>query len=261
MAAPVGIAEVLAPTVANVGDGETVYLGEIGPGQTIDIVVNGAPAIGGRGNIGGRWQNLLVLEVPAGWTGFGSADLKKEMAVSMPAAVKASPTARDGTYRIKLQLVEDTTKQQELGSVIFYATIVINRKVMATSVTPPSIETGLGQPARYTVVIENHGSASDTFEISSKGMPDWDFTKKMHVPPGGRVVSTYEFISNEEKEYSPTIIVKSLSSDEMLDEHALRMVAKSNVISDIRATKNGVLLFPTILEPLYSLLGIIGHII
>jgi len=250
------VAEVFAPIAVKVSDGDTVFLGTIGPGQTIDVVVNGAPTTGGNNNLGGRWDILKVVDTPQGWQGFDS----KEMAVRMDAAVKAAPDAPDGTYKIKFTLMEYQNKQG-LGSVTFYGTIVVSKDVLASSIAETTVETGVGQPARYTVVIENKGSASDVFQISSSGISGWDYKKTIHVSPGEKLTTFYEIVLNEEKQYSPTITVKSMSSDLLRDDFNVGLIIKSDIAGDIKATKNGVLVFPMILEPLYNLLGILGNLI
>ena len=248
--------EVLEPITLKVQDNETVYLGKVGPGQTIDIVVKGeAPEGTGRYNLGGRWQILRILEIPKGWTGFNSA----EMAIKMKAIVKVAENAPDGEYTIKLRLEEDTTEQQELGSVTFFAKVKVSKDVMDSGVVDNRIEAGVGQPARYKIVIVNTGSASDVFEISSTGVPTWEFEKAIHIPAGKAITTFYEIVANEEKEYKPVLTIKSKSSEDIIEVHNLQLTVKSNVIGDIIATKNGVLVFPIILEPLYSLLGIIGY--
>ena len=252
-----GVAEVISPISTKVGDGETIYLGKIGPGQMIDVVVSGKTTTGGRWGIGGTWQILRVLEVPSGWEGFDS----KEMATQMKAAIKASPTAQDGRYIIKLRLEEDVTKQQQLGSVTFYVTVDISKDVMSSLILKKTLEIGVGQPARYDIVIENKGKASDVFEISSAGVSGWNYKKIIHVPAEKSVTTFYEFTSNEEKSYEPTLTIKSQSSDLIKSEHQLKLTVKSDVVGDIKATKNGVLIFPTVLEPLYTLLGLIGYTI
>jgi len=156
---------------------------------------------------------------------------------------------------------EKCEAKQGLGSVTFYGTIGVNRAVLATTIPKTAIAIGVGQPARFDIVIENKGSANDVFEISSEGVPTWEFKKNLHVPAGGRVITFYEFVSKEEKEYAPMITIKSLSSDELKQVYAVSFISRSDVVGDIRAIKNGVLLFPIVLEPLYSLLGILGYAI
>jgi len=254
-------AEVFEPFASTVQDGGTVNLGTIGPGQTLAITVNGvAPGLGGEQ---GNWGVLGVLETPNGWSGFDSAVFAKRMR----ATVKADPGAADGVYTVKFILTECESKDEiceakhGLGSVTFFGTIRVSRSVLATAVPTTEVTTGVNQPARYTVVIENRGNANDVFEISAEGVPAWNFKKSVHVPAGGRLNTFYEIAVNEEKSYLPTITIKSISSDELKQSYDVSLVSKSDLAGDVRATKNGVLLFPAILEPLYSLMGILGYVV
>ncbi|MEM2974342.1 MAG: hypothetical protein QW112_01810 [Candidatus Micrarchaeia archaeon] len=246
-------AEMLEPMVKTINDGEIINLGKIGPGQTIDIVVNGVVKQA-RFGIEGRWQVLRVVELPEGWQGFDS----KELATRMKAGVKAAADAKDGDYKIAFRLEEDPNKQQGLGTVTFYIVISISRDILNFTFQKEQIETGVGQPARYPITLKSTSAASDVFDIYCNNMPTWNYKKSVHIPAGGAVSTFYEISSNEEKEYKPIIIIKSQSSDEVKIEKEVNLIVKTDVVGDIKATKNGVLLFPIVLEPLYSLLGIIG---
>ena len=245
-------ADILVPVVATVADGGSINLGKIGPGQTIDIVVNGVVPLP-KGSEG-RWQILRVVDVPQGWEGFDS----KELGVKMQAGVKAADDAKDGEYRITFRLDEDSKHQQGLGSVTFQVIVTVSKNVLAVSLPKQSIETGVGQPARYSIVLKSTSVASDVFEIYAEDVPVWSYKKAVHVPAGTTVNTFYEIVANEEKEYNPTIIIRSQSSGVINSSQKVTMVVKTDVIGDIKATRNGVLIFPMVLEPLYSLLGIIG---
>ncbi len=253
--------EMIEPVVATVSDGDVVNLGTIGPGQTLAVTVNGKAV--GKDELEANWGILGVMETPDGWSGFDS----KVYAQNMRATVKAEPAAADGNYMVKFKLTECESANEEceakqgLGSVTFFGRITVSREVLSTSVQTSSITTGVGQPARYPLTIENKGSASDVFEISAKGVPAWGIKKTVHVAAGQTIGTFYEIAVNEEKEYSPTIIVKSLSSDELKHNHDVKLNVKSDVVGDIKASKNGILLFPITLEPLYTMVGLLGYFI
>ncbi|MEM3369941.1 MAG: hypothetical protein QW783_03455 [Candidatus Micrarchaeia archaeon] len=252
--------KILEPVVATVSEGETVDLGTIGPGQTLAITVKGTDI--GKGGLEANWGVLGVLEVPNGWQGFDSMVYAK----NMRATIKADPNAPDGTYIVKLILTECEDKnevceaKQGLGSVMFFGRVKISRDVMKTGMPTVGITTGVGQPARYPIKIENKGAANDVFEIYSEGVPAWNMKKNIHVAAGQTVNTFYEIAVNEEKEYKPTIIVKSISSERLKHTYDVELTVKSDVIGDIKATKNGILIFPLTLEPLYTFMGIVGYI-
>jgi len=254
-------AEVLEPFALTVQDGGTVNLGTIGPGQTLAVTVNGVAP--GKGGEQANWGVLGVLETPNGWSGFDSAVFAKRMR----ATVKADPGAADGVYTVKFRLTECESKsesceaKQGLGSVTFFGTIRVSKSVLATGMPVTAVTTGVNQPARYTINIENRGNANDVFDISAEGVPAWSFKKSVHVPAGGKLTTFYEMVVNEEKTYLPTITIKSVSSDELKQSYDVSLISKSDLAGDMRATKNGVLLFPMTLEPLYSLMGILGYIV
>ena len=254
-------AKILEPVVLTVSDGETVDLGTIGPGQTLSITVKGTDI--GKNGLEANWGVLGVLEVPSGWQGFDSLVYAK----NMKASIKADPNAPDGVYIVKLILTECENKneiceaKQGLGKVTFYGRVKINRNVMVTNVPLTMVTTGVGQPARYPITIENKGSANDVFEIYAEGIPAWNIKKTIYVAAGEKVNTFYEIAMNEEKEYKPSIIIKSISSDRLKQTYDVDLAIKSDIIGDIKATKNGILIFPLTLEPLYTLIGILGYII
>lgn len=254
-------AKILEPIVLTVSDGETVDLGTIGPGQTLAITVKGTDI--GNNGLEANWGVLGVLEVPSGWEGFDSLVYAK----NMKASIKADPNAPDGVYIVKLILTECENKnevceaKQGLGSVTFYGRVKVNRNVMVTNIPVTQVTTGVGQPARYAITIENKGSANDVFEIYAEGIPAWNIKKRIYVAAGEKINTFYEIAMNEEKEYKPSIIIKSISSDRLKHTYDVDLTIKSNVIGDIKATKNGILIFPLTLEPLYTFMGMLGYII
>lgn len=255
------VAQVLGPITTTVQDGGTVNLGTIGPGQTLAITVNGIAT--GCGGAQANWGVLGALQTPNGWIGTDS----KVYAKQMRATITADPNATDGTYMAKFILTECQNKTENcvshecLGSLTFFGTIQVNRSVLVTAMPITAITTGVNQPARYPVVIENNGNANDVFQISAAGVPGWNYTKSVYVAAGDNVTTFYEIAVGEEQSYLPTITIQSISSDELKQNYDISLIAKSNLAGDISATKNGVLLFPMTLEPLYSLMGILGYMI
>lgn len=255
------VAQVLEPVAVSVQNGGTVNLGTIGPGQTLAVTVNGT-AIGNKG-LEANWGVLGVMSTPNGWTGFDSAVFAK----NMKATIKADPDAANGVYTVEFKLTEcqqkneNCTPEQGLGSVTFYGTINVSSDVLVTSMPITNITTGVNQPARYPVIIENNGNADDVFQIYATGVPGWNFTKSVFVPAGGTVNTFYEIAVNEESSYLPTIVIQSSSSNQLSQSYTVALVCKSNLVGDLQATKNGVLLFPIVLEPLYSLMGIFGYVV
>lgn len=246
--------ELLEPTTATIKSGDNIFLGVIGPGQTIDVAMRGIAQNCGREMRGGTWYRFRVLTYPPGWEPIEF----KWMADIMKSGVKASRTAKDGNYTITLLLEEDPAKAQELGTIMFTADIVVDKNVLRSRVLKHELTTGVGLPARYDVVIENSGDASDVIMLSSIGFPAWNMTRALHLPKKAKMITFYEVLVNEEKEYEGKIIVTSQSSALMAQSHDVKLTARSSLLGDIRATKYGLLLFPAILEPFYSLLALIA---
>ncbi|MFH1306646.1 MAG: hypothetical protein ABIH83_03255 [Candidatus Micrarchaeota archaeon] len=89
-------------------------------------------------------------------------------------------------------------------------------------------------------------------------MKDWEFEKKIYLPPGASKSFTYEVVGNDEASYRVKYTVQSDSSPLIHDMEEVQLNVKTNLISDYQATSHGVLLFPIIQIPMYALAGLIG---
>jgi hypothetical protein len=254
LAIPIFAIEVLTPVQANVGSNEELYLGRVGPGQTVFFSVQPKIWEGGVHGIGGRWDQIVFSNVPPGWTGSPS----KLYADPLQAELQVAPDARDGRYIAKATIV-DEEGGEKLGNIPINLAIEVDRKVLEMEIAPSSIQTGAGQPARYSITLRNTGVANDVFTLASSGLPDWNFQRNLYVPAGSSKKVAYEIVGNEEGMYPIKIISKSTSSPLIVRSQDVRLDVKTDLISDFKATRNGVLLFPFLEGPLYFAVSIISN--
>lgn len=247
---------VYEPVAKAVGNGGTVELGTVGPGQSVSLVVEPNVREGGTHGVGGRWDQVVFTSLPDGWKGEPSLVYGNPM----KAIVKVAPDAGDGEYRIGVKVI-DEPPGEGLGDVEFDAVVRVSREVLKTEVWPTQASAGAGQPAGYYVKIKNEGVASDVFKISSEGVPLWHYEKTVFVPRNSERVIKYEIVGEEENEYSAKIIVESVSSARMREETAVSMSVNSNLFSDYLAAGHGLLIFPVIEQPVYGLLGFIANLL
>ncbi len=247
---------VYEPVATTVTDGGTVDLGVVGPGQTAYVIVESDIKEGGIQGMGGRIDQLVFTSTPRGWETTPS----ELYGVPMKAIIKVPADASDGEYWFTLKAVDEGNKEQ-LGETSFKARLVVNKDVLKMDVWPDSASTGAGQPAGYYVRISNTGVASDVFEISSEGVPDWHYTQLVFVPKGSSKVVRYEVVGNEEQEYEVKIKVRAPFSSELLKaERKVFLDINTNLLSDLQATGHGLLLFPIIEQPAYSIMGLISNL-
>jgi hypothetical protein len=247
---------VYEPVAAEIASGGTVDLGTAGPGQTAYIVAESVIKEGGIQGKGGRLDQLVFTYAPEGW------DVKPSELYGSPmkAIVKIPKDAKDGVYQFSMAAV-DEAPGEGLGDVTFTAFLHVSKDVLSVDVWPESVVTGAGQPAGYYVRIGNSGVASDVFEVSSTGVPLWDHRMVVFVPKGSSKTVRYEVVGNQEQEYGVKLVVRApFSSDLLKVEKDVKVQINTNLVSDLRATGSGLLLFPMVEQPVYSLMGLFSNL-
>ena len=253
-------ANVKEPVSQMLYPGESVRLGNAGPGQVIYLVVE-------RGTDGGDcpdnycpdgWDTVVATRLPVGWQVDPSPYYEDPMKVK----IKIAPDSFDGEYNLTLVAV-DEGNYDGLGNMTFHAIVNVSRDVFEISVEPSRVETGVGQPAVYYVKIRNTGVASDPFEIKVRDgdLPAWNFKKTMLVNYGSERIIPYEVVLDEEDERVFHIEVVSLSSPVIRRDMSVVIDSKSSLVADWKATTHGVLIFPNIMQFIYGLVGLLSQLL
>ncbi len=246
--------QMLDPMMQDIKNGDRIFIGTIGPGQTIPITIHNEVYAGGIHGIGGNYDLATVDGAPQGWSYRNSQLYGKPLQVT----ITSSPSAEEGPYAVPIT-VRDEDDGEQLGNITFIAEIEISNDVMDMEVSPESRRVGLGQPAVFEVNIHNKGAAGDLFVVSAAGVPKWSFTKTVYVAGGGRKKILYEVAGFEEEEYAATIIVQSANAPVVREELPITVRTVPDVLSDYKATINGALLFPIFELPVYAIAGLISN--
>ncbi|VVB57912.1 Uncharacterised protein [Candidatus Anstonella stagnisolia] len=252
--------QVISPLHKEIEPGGRIYLGKIGPGQTISISVESKVSTGGVHGIGGRFDTLAIEKLPQGW---GAKD-SKLYANPMQAEITAAEDAQNGEYKIDASLVDEGGAEKignADGKVPFIIVVDVERDIMGMEVSNTYLETGAGQPARYHITVYNKGAANDVFEVSSTGVRGWAFKKSMYVPAGSSKDIEYEVVGNDETTYAFVIKARSISSSIISAQQDVKLRVKSDLASDYRATTKGVLLFPLVESPVYFVAGLLSNLL
>jgi len=138
--------------------------------------------------------------------------------------------------------------------------VKISEDVMDISVYPKEKSTGIGQPARFQITINNRGNAGDTFKVNAEGVSKWEFTKLLYIPPKSSKTITYEVAGFEEETYSTLITVESSASSRVSASQAITLYVYPDLLSDYKAVNNGAMLFPIIEAPIYALVGLLSNL-
>ena len=244
--------ELLEPKTTVI-EGEQIDYGSVGPGQTFTVQIQ--PLVyKSDGEFRGQWDIAEVTSLPEGW----SAKHSKIYDNPLVLEITTEPNAAEGDYLVSV-LVTDEKGQEHIGdSFEFWLLVTVRHDVVDMSVTPQSLEVGAGQPARFKVTLSNLGSAKDVYSINARGVKGWEFERKIYLLPGAQKSFTYEVIGNDESSYTVRFDAVSDSSSLIHDEQQVSLEVHTSLLSDYKATSHGVLLFPILSSPIYSLAGLLG---
>ncbi len=247
--------QMIEPMLIEISEGQIIGLGTMGPGQTVEIQLHPKVYEGGIHGIGGNYDQAYAYSLPPGW------DTQPSKIYGNPLQVKitSAPDTEEGLYTVPV-MVEDEGNGEKLGNITFYLRIRISEDVMDFDVLPSNVDAGIGQPARFELIINNTGNAGDTFKVSAEGVSKWEFSKLMYIPPRSSKTVTYEVAGFEEETYLTDITVESSSSSRVSKTKSISLKVHPDLLSDYKAVNNGALLFPIIEAPLYALAALISNL-
>ncbi|MDD5337622.1 MAG: hypothetical protein PHS02_04015, partial [Candidatus ainarchaeum sp.] len=244
----------LEPVKQEISNGEEIYLGEIGPGQTISMSFDGRPKVGGMYGVGGTYEIANATGLPEGWT----ATPSDWAGIPLQVKVTADKYAPEGEYRFNVVILD--LAAEGLQNYTLSVKVNITHDVLRASLDSSTKETLSGQPARFYVTIDNKASTGDVFKVSSINIPKWAFNKYVYVPAKGSRTIYYEVVSAEESEYYPVISVVSESSPMINQTLNATVNVNPSLLADFKATNNGMLFFPSMNGLIYSLAGLLSNL-
>lgn len=237
-----------------------VDFGVIGPGQKLEIQMQ-RPTGEKAKNIAYEqeavWDKLFIIPeaLPFGWQSIDSLFYEEPL----KAFVIASPEATDGIYEFSLKTLDESEGVEPL---IFRGSVRVSRQLLEVSVEPATARAGVGQPAVFLIKLKNKSSASDAFRISALGLPtEWRYTRDAFVAHNSETTVPYEVAAGEAGEYSLKLKAVSLSSAAIQAEAQANLVARSSLLDDLKASTHGILLFPSVEQVVYSLLGLLANLV
>lgn len=244
----------IAPFERGIAGGDEIYLGEIGPGQTIAISIDGRPTTGGIYNLGGTYETARASELPSGW----SATESDWAGIPLQVKIKSDALASEGEYRIKMEVLD--SQPEGLENITFYVKLNVTHEVLDVSLDSQVKRVLAGQPARFYITLDNKASTGDTFKVSSTNVPKWAFSKSVYVPAKSQKTIYYEVAGAEESTYSPLIEVVSTSSPLINRTLNTTVEIGPSVLADYKAANNGMLFFPAMNGLLYAFAGLISNL-
>ena len=183
----------MAPLDMAVENGDEIFIGAIGPGQTIEVQIFPDVYEGGIYGDGGKYDLADVVSKPDGW----SSEKSKLYGNPLQVKITADKNASEGTYHADI-IVIDENDNHRLGNLTFRVKINVTWDVLGLEVAPAHILVGPGQPAQFRINIVNKGAASDTYIVSSSGARQWEFVKPIYIPAKSSREVVYEMAADEE---------------------------------------------------------------
>ncbi|MDE1810485.1 MAG: hypothetical protein KGH66_00350 [Candidatus Micrarchaeota archaeon] len=230
----------------------SVYLGKIGPGQTLYVTISAATTYNNtKYNIG--WDELAVSKLPKGWIAQNSSLYTTQIS----AKITVAPDAANGTYPITLSAI-NLGNYSKLGSINFKAIVNVTPDVFKLSVHPTNISTGPGQPANIYVTINNTGVSDSPFQITLHNLPAWNRTDTVIALHHTSQDFVYPVYVNEPGAYRTSLYVSSVASPLIFKQTNVSITTVASVPNDYAALGQGAPIFPITYEPAYAVMYLIN---
>lgn len=244
----------LEPISKDIGEGEEIFLGTMGPGQTLQVEFD--PWIyDSKGVNVGHYDLVNTTSLPEDWKSTES----KLYGDPLQLTITSSEFEEEGTYDVTINII-DEDGAEGIGDIEFIGKIKIQHDILDISVQPEKITTGANQPARYYITVVNKGSANDVFEIESENIPKWRFKKYVYIPAMSSKTVLYEIVEKEEESFKPIIVVTSTSSSIIQEEKELTLEVRTDILNDFKATNHGTPIFPILEAPIFALMGLLSNL-
>src|SRR3989338_10696093 len=245
----------LSPTEKEVRNGETIDLGEIGPGQTITLYIAPEVVTGGRYGQGGRYDFAKVISITPGWKHEDS----KLLGYPLQVRITAAKDAKEGDYYSNITVIDENYGEM-LDNVTLITKVRIVYDVMDLTVSPMEQTVRPKEQANTSITIHNKGTTGDVFRIWTEGSERWDYNKEIYVAANSTETVVYTIQEEEEEKYIIKIKVQSLASDIINDERIVNVRFKSDLIADYKSTNNGLIIFSLFEGLIYSITGFISNL-
>ncbi len=249
-AAYVNIVEPYNVTVQN---NSSVFIGKAGPGQTFYITISSATTNSTGYLLNQGWNKLVASYVPGGWIAQNSSLYNQYPTVKLTVA----PGAIDGMYRINLTAV-NVGNYSKVGNLTFHIYVNVTPDVFKLSVTPTDISSGIGQPAKVYVHINNTGVSDSPFVIGMQGLPAWDSNSTVIALHHTAQTYIYSIYAQEPNVYHTVLRVSSVASSRISQQSNITLTVKASIPNDYAAIGEGTPAFPIIYEPAYAVMYLIN---
>ncbi len=254
MASAAPYIQIIGPVNKTLYNGQSVYLGNVGPGESFYVLAS--PNTTDNGNyINIGWDTLRAVNMSGGWSSLNSPLYQNPMKMK----VTVSPNAPYGKYRVEVKAV-NLQNYSRIGNLTFFAYVNVTKNIFRIDVSPSNLSSGPGQPASVYITINNTGISDEPFYIAAEGLPAWNVSDEIISLHSTKNRYTYSIFGNEPGIYNMNITVDSATSSLVSDSFPVRFEVKNSLLNDFNAVGNGVGLSPIIFEPSYAIMSGIYYI-
>ncbi len=247
---------VVGPTAAKLANGQSIYLGNVGPGESfyVQALSSTTNATGYSVNIG--WDQLNATRLPPGWTAQQSTLYENPV---MKMKVSVPPNAASGPYNITLHAT-NVGNLSRLGNITFYAHVNVTPDVFSVAVQPQVVQSGVNQPTNLYVTINNTGISDDPFVIALQGLPAWNVTDQVVALHLSQSTYVYPVYVNESGKYHFNLTVAAITNPSLSVSYPISLTARESLLNDYGSVGQGVILSPIIFAPSYELMLFLSYL-
>ena len=250
----------ISPISHDIENNSHIYVGKIGPGQTIGVDINGHVSKGGIYGQGGSYDLAVITDKPPEWKSEDSKLYGRPLHIT----ITAPRDAQIGEYPVEVTLI-NYKNSEKLGNITMTLYVNISWDVLNAVVTPLTQKVGVNQPSKIITYVTNTGNAPDTFniKIGDTSMGDRAYETTVYIPPQKTKHVVWEQTWGNPERYSFPISVTSTSSPKIISKsyNATIDVVPRNLLSDYKASTRGIVIFPIFDNVIYGLAALLGSII
>jgi len=243
---------ILEPYHATLYSNGSIYLGNVGPGQSFYITIS-ANTTSNTGKYIQLGWNKLVAAVPRGWVVENSSLYSSEPSVEItpPAA------APFGMYAFNITAI-NIGNYSKIGNLTFRAYINVTSKVFVFSASPQNLSAGIGVPVYIHVSINNTGVSDNPFVISATGLPGFNQSDVVIAQHGTSRTFLYPVYEDTPGTWHLQLKISSLTSPSIYEAEPVTLTVKPSVENDFLALGRGTLIYPVLYAPAYAVQYFIG---
>jgi len=247
---------VIEPYSATLYNSGSVYMGNVGPGQTFYITIAAASTNNEGELINYGWNSFTATNLPEGWIVQNSSFNTQTLSIN----IRPAENAPNGRYSFNLTAI-NTGNYSGLGTVHFIAYVNVTPDVFKLNLSPTNVSAGIGEPTNIYITINNTGVSDNPFVVTVAGLPGWSVEPlqviALHSTTKSILFPLYEYTPSV---YTAVFHVESLASPRVYKNTNVTLVVKPSLYNDYLAIGQGALIFPIIYEPAYAIEYLISRL-